>query len=191
ANARPCTTRMHEAFNWCKLRLPGLNRAGALKGPSSTVTILSVGSCCEFAPLPASFLVNHKEREFMKQFVCAMLLGAIMFARCSFGQATDGNIVGTVLDASGAVVVGANVELANVDTGVKSATTTDASGSYRFGNVPVGTYTITVTATGFTTTSLKNVQVELSRTTTANFTVAVGTVSSVVEVNAAVALIDT
>lgn len=118
------------------------------------------------------------------------LFAVVLFAVC-YGQATDGNIVGTVLDSSGAVVGGAKVEFANVDTGVKNATTTDSAGTYRFGNVPVGSYTLTVTAPGFTTTLLKEVHVELSRTTTANFTVAVGTVSSVVEVSAAVALIDT
>src|SRR5438067_11208467 len=118
----------------------------------------------------------------MKQYVLAVLLGAMLFVPASFGQATDGNIVGTVLDASGAVIAGANVDLLNVDTGVKNATTTDAAGTYRFGNVPVGTYTITATAPGFTTASLKDVHVELSRTTTANLSMSVGTVSSTVEV---------
>src|SRR6266853_1743605 len=127
----------------------------------------------------------------MKKVVFAVLFCAMLFAQFCFGQASDGNIVGTVVDVSGAVVPNANVELLNLATGVKNSTTTDSAGSYRFGNVPIGTYTITVSAPGFTTTSLKNVQVELSKTTTANLTVQVGTVSSTVEVSAAVALIDT
>ena len=106
-------------------------------------------------------------------------------------QASDGNIVGAVHDQSGAILPGASVELANIATGVKSTAKTDASGAYRFGNVPLGDYTITVSATGFTTTSLKDVRVELSKTTTANMTVNVGAVSSTVEVSSAVALIDT
>ncbi len=127
----------------------------------------------------------------MRQFVTALLFVALLFAPNSFGQASDGNILGTVLDATGAAIANASVELSNVATGVKSVSATDTTGSYRFGNVPIGTYSITVSAPGFTTTSLKNVQVELSKTTTANFTVTVGAVSSQVEVTASSALIDT
>jgi len=83
------------------------------------------------------------------------------------------------------------VELLNVATSVKATTKTDTSGAYRFGNVLIGEYTITVSATGFTTASMKQVTVALSRTTTANVTISVGAVSSTVEVSAATALIDT
>lgn len=114
-----------------------------------------------------------------------------MLAPFSFGQATDGNIVGSVQDATGAVVVNANVELTNQATGVKTGTTTDSTGSYRFGNVPTGTYNITIAASGFTTATLKNVQVELNKTATANVTLSVGSVSSQVEVTTAAALLDT
>src|SRR5206468_12363511 len=62
------------------------------------------------------------------------LLGSVV----AFPQATDGNIIGTVLDPSGAVVAGTNIELENVATGVKLATTSNADGQYRFINIPVG-----------------------------------------------------
>ena len=98
------------------------------------------------------------------------------------GQATDGNITGAVYDSSGAAIAGAGVELLNVATGVKAAASTDTQGVYRFGNVLVGRYTITVAAAGFTSASLKDVTVELNRTTTANVTLNVGNVSTAVEV---------
>src|SRR5579872_6968393 len=85
-----------------------------------------------------------------------------------FGQATDGNIVGLVLDATGAGVPGAAVEAANVATGVKTLSKTDASGAYRINNLLVGIYNLTVSATGFTTTSIKQVEVELNKSTTLN-----------------------
>jgi len=69
----------------------------------------------------------------------------------AFGQASDGNITGTVLDASGAAIPNATVQLENAATGVKLSTKTDASGSYRFGNVLIGRYSITVSNSGFTT----------------------------------------
>lgn len=116
--------------------------------------------------------------------VCLATLGL-------YAQATDGNIVGAVFDSTGSIVPGAAVELVNAATGIRSNTTTDAQGGYRFGNVLIGRYTITVNAAGFTPASLKDVTVELSRTTTANITLSVGNVSSTVEVTEATALLDT
>lgn len=107
------------------------------------------------------------------------------------GQATDGNIVGNVYDTSGSIVPGALVELLNTATGVKAAARTDIQGSYRFGNVLAGNYTVTVIADGFARTSLSDVRVELSRTTTVNVTVTLASVSSAIDVSAAGALIDT
>ena len=54
-----------------------------------------------------------------------------------FAQAADGNLTGTVLDASGAAVPGALIAAHNVATGVQSTTKTDTSGSYRINNLLV------------------------------------------------------
>jgi hypothetical protein len=127
----------------------------------------------------------------MKSLVTAFVLGALLCAPFAFGQATDGNVVGTVVDATGAAVPNAGVELANVATAVKSTTKTDAAGEYRFGNVPVGKYNITVTAQGFTTSSLHDVAIELNKTTTANVSLTVGGVATQIEVVEAPTLLDT
>ncbi len=127
----------------------------------------------------------------MKKLWVALLISALATVPSAFGQASDGNILGSVLDASGAAVPNANVELKNDSTGVKAEVKTDASGSYRFGSVLVGDYTITVTAPGFTVQALKGIHVELNKTTTANMNLAVGAVSSTVEVTEAAALLDT
>lgn len=115
---------------------------------------------------------------------------AALLAGLLGAQTTDGNIVGTVFDTSGAAVPDASVELLNTATGVKSITRSDSLGNYRFGNVLIGNYTLTVSASGFATTTVKNLGVELNRTTTANVTVTPGAVSTAVEVTAAAALID-
>ena len=65
-------------------------------------------------------------------------------------QATDGNLVGTVVDQTGAAVPGAAVEITNTATGVKSTTTTNMSGEYRFNNILVGNYDIKIARAGFT-----------------------------------------
>src|SRR2546425_9129202 len=102
-----------------------------------------------------------------------------------FGQATDANLVGAVFDATGAAVQNATVEIQNVATGVKSITKSGADGQYRFNNVPVGVYNINVTAAGFATSSLKNINLELNKTATANVTMQVGAVTTAVEVSEA------
>ncbi len=120
--------------------------------------------------------------------VLALALAAPGFL---FGQAADGNITGAVLDASGAGIPGAAIEARNAATGVRTSTKSDASGSYRINNLLVGAYSITVTATGFTSTSLNQVQVELNKTTTLNISLAVGALSTAVEVSESGVLIDT
>ncbi len=59
-------------------------------------------------------------------------------------QAADGNLVGTVIDQTGASIPGASVEITHTATGVKSSTTTGMDGGYRFNNVLVGAYDIKV-----------------------------------------------
>jgi hypothetical protein len=120
------------------------------------------------------------------RFLCIVLSAAALFA-----QMSDGNITGSVLDASGAAVPNADIGLVNAGTGVRTQAKTDANGVYRVNNLLVGEYNVTVTAAGFTTKSLKSVLVELNKTTTVNVALEVGAVASTVDVTAAAALLDT
>src|SRR5260370_21463675 len=70
-------------------------------------------------------------------------------------QATDGNLVGVVVDQMGASIPGATVEITNTATSVKAATTTRMDGAYRFNNLLAGSYDLRASRTGFTTTSLR------------------------------------
>jgi len=107
------------------------------------------------------------------------------------GQATDGNLVGTVSDPSGAVIAGAAVELINTATGVTTTTTTNTSGEYRFNNIPPGKYDLKTRQPGFSASTVRALDVSLGKTSTANVTLAVGEVSTTVEVTDTAALIDT
>jgi hypothetical protein len=120
----------------------------------------------------------------------ALVLSVTVFAPRAQAQASDGNIVGLITDATGAVIPSATVTLLNLDTGVKRTSGTDA-GSYRFQNVPIGKYELTVAASGFVTQTVKNLTVELNRTMTANVTMQIGQVTTTVEVSEAAAAIDT
>src|SRR6266849_2183618 len=76
---------------------------------------------------------------------------AIAIAPCSFGQASaiNGEITGTISDASGAAIPGATVEVTNTGTGFKQSAKTVDSGLYRFSLLPLGTYDLEVNAAGF------------------------------------------
>lgn len=108
-----------------------------------------------------------------------------------FGQATSGNLVGTVLDASGAGIPGANVEARNVVTNVKSSGKTNSKGEYRVGNLLTGSYDVTATASGFSPASVASVALHLNATETVNLTLQVGQMTQSVEVHESAAVIDT
>jgi Carboxypeptidase regulatory-like domain len=124
--------------------------------------------------------------------ILAIILIAIgLCPVAAFGQAISGDLVGTVYDVSGAVVPNAKVTATNEATNSKSTTTSNASGEYRFGNLLVGKYAITVSATGFGTATLTAVPVELNKSATANITLEVGKLATTLEVTGAAPLIDT
>src|ERR1019366_8667408 len=61
-----------------------------------------------------------------------------------------GTVMGTVKDQSGAVIPGATVTIRNPVSGYERATSTDASGTFTFTNIPYNPYHLSVTETGFT-----------------------------------------
>ncbi|MBV9441627.1 MAG: carboxypeptidase regulatory-like domain-containing protein, partial [Acidobacteriaceae bacterium] len=106
-------------------------------------------------------------------------------------QAISGNLVGTVLDSTGATVPNATVTARNTGTDIKSTVNTNANGEYRLNNLLPGTYDLTVSASGFSASTTRNVAVQLNQTTTIPVTLQVGTVSTSVVVSEAGAQIDT
>src|SRR5436190_582050 len=120
--------------------------------------------------------------ESAKLFALVMLLAMTVFPPCARAQAIDGNLTGTVVDPSGATIPNVTVEITNTRTGIKSSVKTGTDGLYRFNNLPVGLYNISVAATGFAVGGLKDVQVELNRTSTANVTMQVQGVTQQVTV---------
>ncbi len=108
----------------------------------------------------------------------------------AFGQAISGNLVGTVSDASGAVVANAEVTITNVGTNAMVTAHTNSTGEYRFDNLPVGSYKITVKASGFRT-FVEQTNVELNRTGTRNATLTAGAAAETIEVSGAPPAIDT
>ena len=86
----------------------------------------------------------------------SLAVGLLLLAWISpaFAQSiSSGTVAGTVVDQSGAVVPGTTVELRNDITRYQQTTTTDSSGSFRFNNVPLNSYLLTATLSGFKTVS--------------------------------------
>jgi hypothetical protein len=127
-----------------------------------------------------------------RQFCAIALFAILLFAPvASFAQAVSGDLTGTISDPSGAAIPSANVVVTNDATGVKTTVVANASGVYRFSNLPVSRYTLSASATGFTSASVKNVDLTLGSVLTENLTLTVGSVGTTVEVTAAAAAIDT
>src|ERR1035438_7594857 len=123
------------------------------------------------------------------------LLGLIVLALAaclgSFAQSVSGDLAGTIYDASGATIPNATITAKNDATGVETTTKSAATGEYHLGNLPPGTYTVTVAAPGFTKAQLRAVDVTLRQITTENVKLDVGSNVETVEVSAAAAAIDT
>ena len=103
------------------------------------------------------------------------------------GQMADGGtIVGTIQDPTGALVPDAEVAIVNTQTGTALKTTTSSAGQYVFPVVPVGTYTMTITAKGFEQAEITQVVVLLNKTLTEDVTLHLGATSTKVEVSASV-----
>ena len=78
-----------------------------------------------------------------------VLLAVCLLAGRMMAQRTTATLIGNVTDTTGALVVHATVVITNVETNISSTGTTNDAGEYRFDLVPVGTYSVTVTAKGF------------------------------------------
>ncbi len=114
-----------------------------------------------------------------------LLIAIFNFAGTLWGQsaANTGQIVGQVLDQSGASVAGAEVTVRNKDTNFSRSTTTDTAGRYAASYLSLGRYEVTVRAAGFETPS-REAFVTMGSTISTNFNLSVGGTSESVEVTA-------
>jgi hypothetical protein len=125
------------------------------------------------------------------------VLGVLVLILCLAGAAwaqggATGAISGTVQDASGAVIPNAKVNVQSDATGeVVRQVTTDSSGLFTATLLPVGTYTVEVSTSGFPVTRFPRVVVRITETTRMTATMKVTTVTQVVEVQSQVENVNT
>ena len=114
---------------------------------------------------------------------CSLL--AIAACWCCFlghAQQTLGSLNGTVLDPSGAAVSGATVTVNDAAINVTATTTTQKTGFFQIFNLPIGTYTVTITQQGFEREQLSGISVHEAQATTVDLSLKVGQTTESVEV---------
>ncbi|MHB1023964.1 MAG: TonB-dependent receptor [Acidobacteriaceae bacterium] len=100
-----------------------------------------------------------KQQKMMWLCVVFMLLSM----QIAIAQTITGTVRGTVTDPSGAVIAGAKVSARNVNTGVTSNTVSNREGLYNIQFLPIGEYTITASASGFQTTSIGPLRLQIDQ----------------------------
>ena len=116
-----------------------------------------------------------------------LLALAAAVALCSgslFSQQTLGGITGEVTDPSGNVIPNATVMVTGEQTALTRDTKTNGTGAYTIVNLPIGTYTLTYTATGFNAQKTQHIAVQADRTATVNASLKIGEATTTVEVEA-------
>src|ERR1700674_805115 len=114
-----------------------------------------------------------------------MILAAfvLLSATALVAQTFRGTILGTITDASGAVLPGASVKVHNANTGLDRATQTSADGSYAVSELQIGTYTVTVSQSGFQTSVTNTVTVDVGGGRRVDVSLQPGQVTERVEVS--------
>jgi hypothetical protein len=130
----------------------------------------------------------------LKQCMHSFLALVMMFALCSVSASAQnfrGGINGVVTDKTGAALANASVSVVDVDTGVTHTTKSSSAGEFSIQDLPLGTYTVTVTAAGFSTGKYDKIALSAGTTYTLPVSLAVSSSGEVVEVNASGVALDT
>jgi hypothetical protein len=122
---------------------------------------------------------------------CCLIVLMALAPRIAAAQAVSGTVLGTITDASGAVLSGAKVTLVNEATGLTRTLTTDKNGEFTAPSIPTGTYTATAEAQGFKVAAVSNVQVGVDQHVRIDLKLEVGAQTETVNVEAARPLLQT
>src|SRR6188508_1201349 len=117
-------------------------------------------------------------------FALVAVLLAFPLASMAHAQVTSATIVGTVTDSSGAALPGATVTAKNVDTGFNRTVPSNEDGAYRLEFLPIGSYVVEVTLSGFKTSTRSGIVLNVNDTTRVDASLSLGGVAETVNVQA-------
>ncbi len=122
----------------------------------------------------------------MSRFDQGLVL-ALLFCSPVLAQVDRASLTGTVTDASGAAIPDSTVTVETALTGFRrERASTSNAGTYQMPGLVVGTYTVSAAKTGFQTVRTENVVLGVGQTRTLDVSLAVGAITTAVEVSAAV-----
>ena len=121
-----------------------------------------------------------------------LLLCTIFFGGATtYAQFDTATVLGTVRDNSGAVVPGATVTLASLDTGITASKVTDENGNFEFATVRIGRYKVTAELSGFSVALADNVQVTVGARQRVDLQLQPGNMQETIEVVGAATRLET
>src|SRR5215472_438090 len=113
-----------------------------------------------------------------------MLLLPLLLTCQTRAQLYTGSIAGTVTDPSGAVVAGVQVKATDEAKGFNFTATTDSAGRYVIRQLPPADYTVTASASGFTTERKTGIKIDVNQNAGVDFALKVGGAAEIVDVTA-------
>src|ERR1035438_5312322 len=115
----------------------------------------------------------------------AVALAVLASAGLAYSQAVNATLLGTVTDASGAVVPNAKVTITETQTAVAHAMQTNESGNWIVPNLPPGIYAASVEATGFKKETRRDITLVVDTTTRVDIQMTPGNITETIEVSSA------
>jgi hypothetical protein len=125
------------------------------------------------------------------RFLVSVFVGLVLSSSPAFAQLAQGELRGTVVDESGAVMPGVSLTATHVETGTFRTATTAANGGYLMSAMPLGTYKLTAELSGFGTVVRQGFRLGVGESVTVNFTMKVAAIQESVTVSGASPLVDT
>ena len=126
-----------------------------------------------------------------KTTLIVVFLWLVGAAVTGLAQVDTGTVVGTIKDASGAVVPNATATATNLDTGIKTAVKSASDGNYVITPVKIGRYSVSAEAVGFRTEIRQNIVLDVQQTIRLDFSLRVGSVNETANVTGEAPLLDT
>ena len=136
-------------------------------------------------------LTRHTKNTWKPAYLFLLLL-LLPVNQLLHGQAIGGGqIQGTVTDETGSAVSGATVEAVQTESGLHRIVTSGDDGGYNLPSLPVGPYTLKVTATGFSTHDQSGIVIQVGNQLRVDVKLQVGGVSQTVQVQSAASMVQT
>jgi hypothetical protein len=154
---------------------------------------LHVGTLSSFCTFSGANMkthpINHPSR-LSSSFSLVAILALLFSALPLLSQTYSGGLRGTIKDSSGAPLAGASITLTDEATHQLRSVTSDSSGSYAFNALQPSTYTLHVTAFGFSSADRTHIALSTQDFLTLDIQLSVGSATNVVQVSAEAPLVD-